>query len=184
MIARAMNTRPDERLAYRELAKRGARVTRRLNLSELTRLAEFVAGVAAAVEVDLHFVLDAEDTVRVQGVASVVLELECHRCAEVTGYSLGSEFDLAIVADEAAASRVSDSGDVLVVDGPGVSVAQVIEDELLLALPDQLCRTSRCDRLPPMAYPALEAGEETAQEVSPGPFAVLEQLKGESDTKR
>ena len=184
MIAPAMNTRPDERLAYRELAIRGARVTRRLNLSELTRLAAFVAGEAAPVEVDLQFVLDAEDAVRVRGVASVVLKLRCHRCAEVTGYSLGSEFDLSIVADEAAASRVSDSRDVLVVDGPEVSVAQVIEDELLLALPEQLCSTSRCDRLPPMAYPAVEAGEDPPGEVLHGPFAVLEQLKGESDNKR
>ena len=52
-----------------------------------------------------------------------------------------------------------------------LDVAELIEDELLLALPMRACVEERCANRPPLEYgPAVEADQDN-------PFAVLSELK-------
>ena len=69
----------------------------------------------------------------------------------------------------------------------GTSVAQLIEDDLLLSLPGRGCEVfDECPRRPVLAYPApgtatgSEALDRTGQEKQ-NPFAVLAELKRRDD---
>ena len=188
MIARAMNTRPEEHLAYQDLARHGARVARRLDLNELPRLHALVAGSEGVlvegvlIDVDLRFHLDDQGSSWVHGTAAVTCELECNRCAETVAFPLRADLELSIQTDPDRASALLPERDVLLVEGAQVSIAEIVEDDLLLALPERLCGGELCERLPSMDYPALvsrEAADTSAQQDNP--FAVLERLKRPPD---
>ncbi len=179
MIARAMNTGPAERLSFRELARQGAQLERACALSQFERLTAAIVAEEdrsvddATVRVDLVFRLDEAGRVRVDGSAALATELLCHRCAELVAFPLQAAFSLCLVA-EAEARELAEQFDVLVVAGKEISVPEIVEDELLLALPENLCRDEPCERLPALAYPADEAAE---VDPKPSPFAALGALK-------
>ncbi len=180
MIAPAMNTRDDEALSYRDLAKQGARVERQIRVSTLQRLAQIV-GQDAAVTVSLEFRFDDFSEVRISGQADASLDLQCQRCAQELSYPLHAEFDLCVIVGEDRArvanqTRVA-AGDLLVTSSATqLTVAEIVEDELLLKLPDALCMELPCPRAPQLDYPAsLEAGRVIAAETTK-PFAELAEL--------
>ncbi|MEM8767470.1 MAG: YceD family protein [Pseudomonadota bacterium] len=184
-----MNTRSQETLLYRDLARRGATLTRVLSLDLLPRLkdlsAEGAASTTSSVDVSLSFSESASGAAVVEGRALVRLDLECHRCAEALPHELAAEFHCAIVGSEAQADAFKESGaasDVLVAAGMTVTVADIVEDELLLALPDRLCASEPCEHLPALSYPAdtEAAGPEASdheEEGSDNPFSVMAELK-------
>lgn len=185
MIARAMNTGPEDQLAYRDLARRQARVARTLNARELTRLWSLVASDgtdAVPVAVDLRLRLDSEGFAWVHGTIVANLNLLCTRCAESVGSRVVAELSVC-VADESRASELAESRDVHVVDGPILSLTELVEDALLLELPERLCVEEPCPRLPSLAYPATgsaDAGadrDDGAKDDARSPFAALAALK-------
>ncbi len=189
MIAPPMNTRSQDSLLYRDLARRGATLTRALTLDMLPRLqhlsAEGAASSSSSVDVTLRFSESESGAAVVEGRALVRLDLECHRCAEALPYELTAEFHCAIVGSEAQADAFAESGassDVLVATGTTVTVAEIVEDELLLALPERLCASEPCENLPALSYPAGPEAVAAAQaaadeERSENPFSVLADLK-------
>lgn len=192
MMAPAMNTRPQAALQYLELAKQAARITRQIDLGELPRLEDLVveAGVGrtdAPLTVNLRFDLAPDDLVRVQGEISGEVGLVCHGCAEALPYHLQIGFDCLIVGSEEAACRVDADAPpggrpeaLIVADGREIGLAEIVEDEILLALPERLCRTEPCERAPALAFPAT-AGTATGAQPGPdtdkeNPFSVLAEL--------
>ena len=84
---------------------------------------------------------------------------------------LESEFSVVIVASETDATRLGAARDVLRIDGDEADIAELIEDELILALPERPCVQADCPQAPPLASPAGaldEGAPETTQ-----PFAAL-----------
>ena len=191
MIAPPMNTRSQETLLYRDLARRSASLTRSLDLEALPRLQQCAVGSEASatspVDVALTFSENANGAAVVEGRALIRLDLECHRCAEARPFELAASFHCVIVGSEAQAEALDRSRmelDVLVASGTEVTVAEIVEDELLLALPDRLCSTEPCEYLPALSYPAMApdaaAAAETAREAAQrrdNPFRVLADLK-------
>ena len=217
MIAPAMNTRPQEALSYRDLARQQARISRRISLEALPRLKDLVekadasaaqasSGAEAdlAFDVNLEFSIDARGCSRVEGELSGQLGLMCTGCAEVLVRPLTLTFACVIAETEAIAEALvegdrtggesSPTEDVLVANGTEVTVAQIVEDEILLNLPERLCVTEPCEMAPELAYPApgVQSDEPTRESGVPGaagaategdenPFSVLAELKtGES----
>jgi uncharacterized protein len=176
MMPPAMTTPPDERLAYANLARQGAHVQRRLPAAALPRLGAIAVG-KGVIDVDLKFRLDGSGRPRVEGRVSQLVETACQRCLERFDHRLSVEFDVCIMREGAAATEAAERTDVLVAEGESVSIADIVEDELLLGLPDRLCRTEPCPHAPALSYPA--AGEEPADEPaeSASPFSVLSKLK-------
>ncbi len=170
-----MTTRPDERLAYRDLAKQGARVTRSLQADELPRLQQ-VAPVRRALDVVLEFSLDSHSRPWVRGHATGVVGAECQRCVESGDVALRADFELCILTDDEAASALAAESDVLTASGPTISVAEVVEDELLLGLPEQLCEAEPCPNMPSLQYPASAVA---ADDAADNPFRVLERMRDE-----
>jgi uncharacterized metal-binding protein YceD (DUF177 family) len=175
MIAPPMKTRQDEPLRYAELARQGARIERSLSGNDLPRWAQLVDGewqVQAVVE----FYRDEQGLPWIAGEYEARGGLLCTRCSEVLDHVFTVRAKLCIVADEAQAAELADGCDVLVANGESVQFADIVEDELLLAVPEQLCTTQDCERQLPLVYPATGA-EQAEQSERKSPFDVLEALK-------
>jgi uncharacterized protein len=167
-----MNTRPDERLPFRELARQGARLARTLPTDALPRLAHLAPGLGN-LQANLAFSLDAAGRPWVRGQVGGTVRATCQRCLEQFDHALQTRFELCILADDALATELAEGVDVLAVDADSVSVAEVVEDELILGLPEQLCVQEPCPYAPALSYPAAEA----PVEVDDNPFQVLGVLK-------
>jgi uncharacterized protein len=167
-----MTTRPDERLPFLNLARRDARVVRSLPAGELERLAA-IAPPVGALQVDLTFHLDQQGRARVTGTAESVARVTCQRCLEAFEQPLRVEVDVRVIRDPALASSLAEKADVLVVETESVTIADVVEDELILGLPERLCREEPCPHAPEMNFPASEAEPERRD----NPFSVLSELK-------
>lgn len=169
-----MNTRPDERLPFRELARQGARLARTLTADAMPRVARLAPG-RGELQAQLAFSLDSAGRPWVQGEVSGVVRATCQRCLEQFDHALQTGFELCIVSDAALASELAERVDVLAAaDADSVSIAEVVEDELILALPEQLCTREPCPYAPALSYPAAQAAGEEADDK---PFQVLEVLK-------
>jgi len=175
MIAPAMKTRPDEPLHYEELARQGARIERSFAGSDLPRWAQVVRGDWHA-QTTVEFHRDAHGRVWVDGECRVVAGLLCARCSEVLDHAFTASVSMCVVADEASASELAGGCDVLVAAGDSVLLADIIEDELLLTVPEQLCASEDCERRLPLDYPALEEPQGGAA-TRTNPFDVLAALK-------
>jgi uncharacterized metal-binding protein YceD (DUF177 family) len=180
MMAPAMDTRPDERLPYLELARQRARVARSVQPDSLQRLAAIAPG-RSDLDVEMKFDLDAQGRPWVSGSANVVLAATCQRCMEQFDHDMAVRFELCIVRDPTLASTLASEIDVLVADSDSVAVADVVEDELILELPDRLCTETPCPYAPALAYPAEPGGNggepESAGKDESNPFRVLSVLK-------
>lgn len=201
MMAPAMNTRPQAALPYLELARQAARITRQIELKELSRLEDLVIEDGSpqsdtVLTVDLQFGLAPDGPVRVQGAIRGDIGLLCHGCAEALPYHLSIDFDCLIVGSDEAARLVDAQAPpggrleaVIVADGREISLAEIVEDEILLALPERLCRTEPCEWAPGLVYPAGSATDTGHDAVADGagperdnPFSVLADLTTKKTT--
>ncbi|MBX3707497.1 MAG: DUF177 domain-containing protein [Pseudomonadales bacterium] len=186
-----MATPPDERLPYAVLARQGARLERSLQPGSLARL-DAIAPARGPVVVGLEFRRDGEGRCWVRGRASQRVDALCHRCLERFERELEVGFDLCIVPESADLTGTPGVADLLTVGGDTVSVADIVEDELLLGLPERLCLEDPCPHMPVLVYPAVDAAEMElgpdmdlemdVDEVASGrqrnrPFDILAQLK-------
>jgi len=154
MMAPAMTTPTEERLAYANLARQGARVERHLPCAALPRLAELAPG-RGEVAVELEFRLDGSGRSWVRGHAGQLVEAGCQRCLERFERPLQADFDLCIVHDDDV-REIAEGTDVLVAEGETLSIAEIVEDELLLGLPERLCQEEPCRFAPALSYPAAD----------------------------
>lgn len=168
-----MDTHPDERLPYLELARQEARVVREMPASEFGRLSAVAPGIGP-LTVDMTFSKDDAGRPWVQGTLSAVLRPTCQRCLGAYDWPVRLDFRLCIVRNGSLASELAEEVDVLVAEAEAVSIADVVEDELLLALPERLCTEEPCPHAPALSYPADEAPE---PEAGDNPFHVLSRLK-------
>lgn len=173
MMAPAMTTRSDERLPYRELAKQGARVERSVQAGGLVRLEE-IAPCRSPIQVEVTFTIGDDGRVWACGSAEAVLNAECQRCMERLDRPLRVTFDVCIVSDPEVASEVAGRADVVLADGDTVTIAQIVEDELILGLPERLCVEEPCPLAPALSYP-VDGGDRAAADDNP--FRVLSVLK-------
>jgi len=142
-------------------------------LSELTRLGELLYPGETGHEdriiaVKFEFVRNEFEIPMIEGQLQTSLELECQRCLQGLEISMELDFRLMIDADD---ELLRDSSlDSLYSDDGYIDVFEVVEDELILAVPlvalheDNACNAH---------WPASES-EATAKD---NPFAVLQQLK-------
>ena len=163
-----------ERFRLSELAGRKAQISRSVDAAALERFSA-LCDCPDAVRARLNFRFDRHGVVRMDGELAGRVAVECHRCLEPLAVDLKSGFSVAIAASEAEATRLGAEQDVLCVEGDEAGIAELIEDELILALPDRPCATADCPQAPALASPA-EGLDEDAPETTK-PFAALGALK-------
>jgi uncharacterized protein len=99
------------------------------------------------------------------------VRLECQRCLQPVAVPLSLKPAFRFVQGEDAAARLdAESEDDVLELTPSLDLRELVEDELLLALPI-VPRHEQCPNVLPMSHDA------ETPETSPGPFAALEALK-------
>ena len=159
----------------------------RLRLDELPRLQESVlpppAGQAQPVfewsaAGSFRQPVGRDAQVRLHLQAGGAVRVTCQRCLEPLAVTLAVDNRLRFVEGEEAAQKLdelTDDEDVLALQ-PRLDLVELIEDELILALP-LVPRHEHC----PVTLPASaadEGAEDAAAQPAPSPFAALARLKG------
>ncbi len=118
------------------LADEGRQLQGELAGSSLARLREVAnpGSQPETVAVDLRFERSAQGARRMRGAISSTVELICQRCLEPVRIRLVAEPDVLLVASEAGSGGMTEAGDTLVAEAQ-MALTQLVEDELLLALP-------------------------------------------------
>jgi len=151
-------------------------------LERLPRLAEAVLGAAGPASYNIAFGRDAQGRAVVRGHVSMTLRLTCQRCLEALAVVVDVPIALALAQSAteaqalglAAVAEVPDDLDPLPLGPDPICALDLVEDELLLAIPlvpvhpAEECRAAD----PVSVHAALERRD--------NPFAVLAELRGKN----
>ncbi len=161
-----------DRLDLYAAAEAGRVIRGRIPLASLTRVVPLTASAAGELEVSLTFGRDQEGTRYLAGSIRGVLELQCQRCLESMDFPLRLKFRLGLVQSPDDVQYLTDRYEPLIVGAEPALLAEVISDEVLLALPIAPLHEDMGDcREVTADYHASADGQRE------NPFAVLEQLK-------
>jgi len=148
-----------------------------LPLAELPRLRDSLAAVDGVVTFELDFGNDELGIPHVRVRADATLSLLCQRSLDVFGFPVHIDTRLGLITEEAEEAGLPEGYEPLLAGEEGLKLADVIEDELILALPV----------LPVKPGSAVAPGwsdavaDEGDDDVEPNPFAVLKGLKVSKD---
>ncbi len=161
-----------ERLDLLATAEAGRALHGRMPLARLERV--LPALVSSDGELQVVFEL-GKDPAGVRFLAGTIrgeVMLQCQRCLEPVVQALDLQFRLGLVQDEAAVAGLPDCYEALLVTDEPASVADIVSDEVLLALPlvPLHQQDARCEGITKEYQPA-------AGETRESPFAVLAKLK-------
>lgn len=171
---------PADRADPWRLASRGQTLAGRIALGSLPRLAPSLA-VPGEAEYRLAFHLDSERRAVVSGEVSAELTVQCQRCLEPMVIAVDSRFELAFVRGLDEAARLPAAYEPALAEDGRVRPADLVEDELLLALPPvPLHEAGRCGA----RAEASVSDDQPGPTSETNPFAVLAALRdgGKSDT--
>ncbi|MFG6666698.1 YceD family protein [Halomonas sp. HNIBRBA4712] len=169
-----------------KLAARNERLEGHVALDKMARLVEEAGEQTGECYASLEFGIDAQGRREIRGHLSATLSLACRRCLAPMSQDVSSDFLLGMIADEALASELPASHEPVLVEGEQLDLLTVIEDELILSLP-QVVYHDEADCLV-SSDQLVSRTDGAAEESAPrsNPFAVLSALKGKdsSDGKK
>jgi len=159
-------------------AERGTHLSGKIKTSELSRLSEILFDNSG--EIEINFSFDKEGRVpTIVGEIKANLSLECQSCAKQFVLPVDKQIKLGVVLTLEQADRLASDCEPLMLQENKISLNELVEDEVLLALPD----------FPKHSYVCIEQNEveEFVEEVesesveSNNPFSVLAKLKNTGD---
>lgn len=156
-------------------ARQDTRLQGRIAVAELPRLAAVLVSDSGVADIDLHIGADASGRRVIKGVIAAELQMVCQRCLEPAALEVRAEPHLAWARSDADIEDLPEEYDPLVAADGHVMLADLVTDELLLALPivPRHPDEAKCGkRMPQAARPAP-----APEEVKKTPFAVLAELK-------
>ena len=158
-------------------SERGKRLSGAIEISELTRLSDMLLDNSGVVEIDLSF--DKEGRLStIQGEIKANLSVECQSCLKQLVLPISRHFKLGLVSSMEQADRLASDCEPLILEDQKISLNALVEDELLLALPDFPRHDYQCVDRDKM-QPAVNDFEEQIK--SDNPFSVLAKLKNTGD---
>jgi uncharacterized protein len=104
-------------------------------VDRLGRLAPLLAANESELSVELEFNLDERRIRTLKGSIQGELELVCQRCLGSLRFPLDLGFRLGIITSDDEIARLPESFEPLLVSGDPVKTFDLIEDEVLLAVP-------------------------------------------------
>ena len=141
-----------------------------IDVEALPRLGELLASTVATINVQFEFQHSDYDTPMVSGKMQADLEMECQRCLQAMPISSQVDFKLLVDAPEDIV-RESSLDTVYSEDG-SIDIFEVVEDELILALPlVAMHESSLCNR----HWQAPDHDQDSV--VKDNPFSVLKDMK-------
>lgn len=159
----------------RKLADRAATLEGGWPITQFPRLCEQLVSDAGDVHARLGFGRDEQGLIVMRGELEVEVQMVCQRCLEPATLPVHSEFVYAVLREGATQDSLPKGYDALEVGEEPLDLLELIEDELLLALPIVPAHDpDACQH--PAGFAA--APEPSVNEVSrSNPFDVLAQLK-------
>lgn len=156
-----------------QLAHSGKRLNGVISSKDMVRFAPLLAQAESTITVDLTFGLGENRIPYIKGHIEGELIVVCQRCLKKMNQLVSADVYLGLVKNKDQMDRLPDQYDPLLVEDVPVSLWEIVEDELLLALPqvalheDESCNDSARQ---------FTHTEEVVEE-KPNPFAVLKDLK-------
>ena len=144
----------DVPLAARRNAAYDCEFVLNVGRSSMDRLAAVVDNLIA---VDAQFELSMDDygRPRIVGQAKACVVMPCQRCLEEVQTDVTATLEQVIwFGEELPVELATSELDVMLSSTKEMTFAALVEDDLLLALPQQVCQVEDCERLPVLAYPA------------------------------
>ncbi|MGZ4960181.1 MAG: YceD family protein [Methylomonas sp.] len=156
------------------LAERRSVLAGALKIAALERLSDLVAQSDGYIEIELVFAKEGKRPI-VSGSIKATLELQCQSCLQALSWPIDIAFKLGIVSSIEEADRLEIDCEPLLFNGEKISLNALIEDEILLALPDYPkhgydCITRRSSQ-------NSDYDKQDNQTKADNPFSVLAKLK-------
>ena len=161
------------------LSDQGKRFTGELELRHMPRLAAAVSNTEGSLAFELEFGRDRQKRPRITGSIRAVLALECQRCLEPMDYPVQTELNLTVIEVDEEAKKLPDEVDPVIARDGRIGLRELLEDELLLAIPQvprhdvEACAVDNSAMESAPDAPALQKEPAEAK----NPFAVLSGLK-------
>lgn len=174
-----MSTRLPDRIDPMRLAAKGARLVGEVPLTGMSRLAEIAqqstSGQVARVE--LEFDRDTSGRAQIGGQVEATVNLVCQRCLNAVPFPIDRRVSLVAVESYQVAENLDQDKEPLICGDEPLALLDLIEDELLLALPQEpMHQEGECATQHHWDYGDIDSVADTAQGIA-NPFAVLAQLK-------
>jgi len=147
----------------------------KLPLADLPRLRDSLAATDGVVTFDLDFDTDELGIPNVRVRADATLPLVCQRTLDVFGFPVHIDTRLGLITQEAEEAALPEGYEPLLLGADGLKLADVVEDELILALPVLPVKPG------PAAASQWSGAAANEDEGKPNPFAVLKGLKVSKD---
>ncbi|MCK5871301.1 MAG: DUF177 domain-containing protein [Methylococcales bacterium] len=157
-------------------ADRRRQLSGEIALNQFSRLSDVVSDDQGSVHIDLAFSKNKRLSL-ITGTIQAQLKVECQSCLKSMALPLETTVNLAIIESFAQAERLSSDYDPLILDEKKMSLINMVEDELLLAIPDFPRHQKPCLESSKATKP-IEADEPTKPN---NPFSILAQLKNTGD---
>lgn len=118
------------------LADKNSRLVGRVAIRGMTRLRAPLQDDSGQVEVDLSFELAEHSNLRrMRGRLAVTVNATCQRCLEPMSVKLEAEPDVVLLREGELEGSLPLEADTLMLGQTPIALAELIEDELLLAMP-------------------------------------------------
>ena len=149
-----------------------------INIAALERLSDLVAERDCNVEIEVVFAKEGKQAV-ISGTVKTSLMLKCQSCLQPMPWPLDFNFKLGVVASLPEADRLEIDCEPLMFNGEKISFNALIEDEILLALPDYPRHGYDCLKLSSSKSGDFDAQNNLTK--TENPFSVLAKLKKTGD---
>ena len=166
-------------------------------IAKMKRLSSMLVDTSGSAVLQIQFGRDSAGLAIATGSVSAMVRLQCQRCLEPVDVQLESNFTLGVVSSLSEARQLPESYEPLIADQGRLSLAELVEDEILLAMPAIAMHQGSCalsvDETSPAAARKVrnEQGQNTesmynapstehvstTDEGKPHPFAALAELK-------
>lgn len=160
-----------------KLAERETVLQGQVALASLARLCEALADTMGTVQAQFHFGYDEQHVALIRSTLEVEVKMVCQRCLGLVALPIRSECVYAVVRKGAGTQSLPKGYDVLELDNEPLKLLDMLEDELLLALPIvPVHMPEDCQQLTDKSISDL--AEDAWR---PNPFSVLARLKRDSN---
>lgn len=156
-------------------ANRQRQLTGAIALNKLSRLNNILCNNDSDLSIDLSFSKNNQGLVVIGGMIQAQLNVECQRCLESMDLPLKLTINIAVVNSLAQADLLAGEYDPFISTEKKMSLTQLIEDEILLALPDFPRHQQAC-----LSY--FDNLTKNQPAPSNHPFSILAQLKNTGDS--
>ncbi len=151
-----------------------------IKISDLLRISDLVADKSGCVLIDLAFEKVGR-LATVQGKITGSLQLECQSCLQSLAWEVDSKIRLGVVSSLEAADRLAAEFEPLWVESDSVSLKEIVEDEIILAIPDFPRHDFDCLKKPEQLEKSQELETDERELKNNNPFSVLAKLKDTGD---